>query len=124
MNDELKKEEVREERKEKGKVQNQFRLVVGKLESESLDEMVGVVNEGFSAGEVSRTDLVGYLLLNAKRLLSKAEIAKIRDQFFDERKALDNLMRDSEIEGRFPEELSKILKERFRLNAQDKKASG
>lgn len=123
-------EEELEERKEgefkvrdseKKKVQSQFRLVLGKEAVDALDDLVDFVNTGFVAGEVARADLAGYLFRNAKRLLSKGELTKIRTEFFDERKALENLIRDSEATGKLPDDIRRILKDQARLNSSDPK---
>lgn len=124
----MKREEI-EERKdgefngrdgEGKKAQSQFRLVLGKEAIDALDDLVDFVNTGFVAGEVTRADLAGYLFENAKRLLGKSELSKIRNEFFDERKALENLIRDSERVGRLPEELRRLLKDQTKLNVEVK----
>ena len=84
------------------KSQTQFRVVVGKEASDSLDEAVSFVNDGFAAGSVSRTDLASYLFRNAKKYIGKGELERIRNEFFDERLALEKLVRGQEAGGKFP----------------------
>jgi hypothetical protein len=109
------KEDINDEKKDKkGKEgQTQFRLVLTKESMEALDGLVSMVNDGFAAGYVSRSEFAGYLFKNASRFLSKSEIARIRAAFFDERRALDHLIRESESTGKLPEEIRKILKNQF-----------
>ena len=118
MNKEI--DEVKEEKKGK-EGQTQFRLVLTKDSMEALDVVVGLVNEGFTAGLVSRSDLAGYLFKNASRSLSKAELVKVRAAFFDERKALEHLIRESESTGKLPEELRKLLKNQYRFSIENQK---
>lgn len=98
--------------------QMQFRLVLGKDAIEALEQMVSVVNTGFTAGQVSKVDLATYLFKSAHRFLKKAEVLKIRNEFFDERVALKNLIRDSETSGKLPEDLVKMLKEQHKSSEE------
>ena len=111
--------ETKKLRRKSGRVLH--RLVLEKEPVEALDELVLKVNDGFTAGEVTRSDLAAYLLLNASRLLGKNEITKIRHAFFDERKALDHLLRESESSGQLPDEIRKLLKDQFRSSVESRK---
>lgn len=105
---------------ESSKPKVQFRIVVGKEASESLEAAVHIVNDGFLSGEVTKSDLATYLFRNAKRFLTKAELQKIRNEFFDDRKALEQLMQNSDSSGRLPEEFRKLLKDQYRSNFEIK----
>ena len=94
--------------------QNQFRLVLGREAIESLDEVVNFVNEGFHAGKVARASLAGFLFRNARRYLSKNDLSKLREECFDERLALDRLLKESEKSGELPEALRKMLRDQFK----------
>lgn len=119
---EEKKNETQDQRKKKAeKAQNQFRVVVGKEANDALDELVGIVNEGFTAGSVTKSGLATYLFKNAHRFLKKAEISKIRAEYFDERLALENLVRESEASGKLPDDLRKLLKEQHRASLENLK---
>jgi len=96
--------------------QKQFRLVLGRKAIEALDGLVDVVNDGFRSGSVSRVQLAGYLFENAKRFLTKSELVRLRQAFFDERKALEHVIRESESTGKLPEEIRKILQSQFRAS--------
>lgn len=124
MNDNMKdKKEEEEELKHKPKnsgSQNQFRLVLGREAIEALEASVLVVNDGFLAGSVSKSDLATYLFKNASRFLKPGEIIKIRNEFFDERKALEDLIRKSSESGQLPEELRKLLKDQYRSSVEAK----
>jgi len=98
--------------------QSQFRLVLGKDAIEALEQMVSVVNTGFTAGQVSKVDLATYLFKSAHRFLKKAEVLKIRNEFFDERIALKNLIRDSETSGKLPDDLVKMLKDQHKSSEE------
>jgi hypothetical protein len=102
------------------KIQTQFRLVVGMEANESLEAAVQLVNDGFLAGSVSKSDLATYFFKNASRFLKPAELVRIRNEFFDERKALEDLIRKSEESGGLPEELKKLLKDQYRSSVEDK----
>lgn len=97
-------------------VQKQFRLVLGRKAIEALDNLVAFVNDGFASGSVSRVQLAGYIFENAKRYLNKSELVKLRQAFFDERKALDQIIRESDSTGKLPEEIRKILQSQFRAS--------
>lgn len=103
------------------KTQTQFRVVVGKDASDALDGVVAIVNEGFTSGSVSRTDLASYLFKNAKRFIGKTELERIRNEFFDERLALEKLLRSSTTSGKLPDEIRKLLKDQFRNQPDEKK---
>jgi len=121
--EEEKKKQIEEQRKKRSdKAQNQFRIVVGKEANDALDGMVGQVNDGFTAGSVTKSDLATYLFKNAHRFLKKAEIVKIRTEYFDERLALENMVRESESSGKLPDDLRKLLKEQHRASLENLKA--
>jgi len=113
------KEELNNKPKNSGS-QNQFRLVLGREAIEALETSVLVVNDGFFAGSVSKSDLATYLFKNASRFLKPGEIIKIRNEFFDERKALEDLIRKSSESGQLPEELRKLLKDQYRSSVEAK----
>ena len=88
---------------------------------DSLNEAVQFVNDGFEAGHVTKTDLATYLFSNALRFLSKTEVSKIRDQFFDEETALKELVKSVSTSGGLPSEFTQLLKERFKSSSESKK---
>ena len=103
------------------KLQTQFRLVLGKEAIEALDASIASVNDGFAAGKVDRAELATYLFLNASRFLGKSELARIRNEFFDEDTALKNLVEESRAKGRIPDELRKLLRDKYRGRDEDRK---
>lgn len=105
---------------DKSKVQTQFRLVLGKEGMDALDEAVRFVNDGFEAGKVEKGDLATYLFKHASRLIGKAELIRIRNLFFDEKLALENLIRKSETSGKLPEEIRKLLRDQFRTSPEER----
>lgn len=125
----LKNEEEKEDKGSKNssknredKIQTQFRLVVGKDAVVALEELLSTVNNGFTAGSVTKSDLATYLFTNAHRFLKKAEIVKIRAEFFDERVALEHLIQSSESNGKLPEELRKLLRDQHRSSLESLKS--
>ena len=120
LDEELKREEESNDRrsiknsKEGERGQTQFRLVLDREAIGALEKVVETVNEGFGGGQVTKTNIASYLFRNAHKYLKKTEIDKIRSEFFDEKVALQNLIRKSEQEGTLPEELRKLLRDRYR----------
>jgi len=64
--------------------QRQERVTLSPSGVERLDRWVGVVSESYPGIQVSRTDLVNWLVDRHAERLSGTEVAAIRDAFFSE----------------------------------------
>lgn len=87
----------------------QFRVVIDNKANEALCRMVAKINDGFSAGAISKSDLANYIFSEFEELLNDSRIKEIRKLYFDEKKALEALMRKASGGDGLPQDLRAAL---------------
>jgi len=86
---------------------DQHRIMISKEVNTSVEQVVLMVNSGFEAGAVTKSDVANYILLNQIKLISDTDIRGIRAQHFDAKKALGAMLKSSED---LPEDVQKALR--------------
>jgi hypothetical protein len=100
----------------------QFRVVIDVVASESIGRMLQRINEGFSAGTVSRSQFANYLFTTFEKQLNEATIGEIRELYFDEMKALESLVRKASEGSPLPPEFREILLSHCGFDPKKKRA--
>lgn len=52
--------------------QDQYRFVITKEANQSIEQLVKIINSGFDAGAVTKSDVANYLLLKLSRFIELA----------------------------------------------------
>ena len=112
-----------ERRNEKDGPQEQYRVVVNRSSSESLERMLEQVTNGFEAGEVTKSDLTNWLIAKAVEGFGDFEVRTIRHLHFNEKKILASILKNSKTENDLPAELKKAIREHYGLSEPNKKFS-
>ena len=105
----------------KSQDQEQFRVVIDREASSNLDRMLHQVQDGFEAGEVTKSDIANWIIQAASESFGDHEVKIIRHLYFDERKILASLLKSSKSENLLPENLRKAIREIAGLNETAKK---
>lgn len=101
--------------------QEQFRIVINREANLVLEKIVDQVNEGLDSPDVNRSLLANYVFLNLAKYISESDIREIRSLYFDERKALLNIVKSVGAGEDLPEQLSRALKDYLQLSEPSKK---
>lgn len=129
---EFNKEEEREEGTKKGKPdqkskkpksaeEDQYRVVIQKESNDALEELVRRTNDGFEGGEVTKSDVVNFLISNHAKSFSDSDIKSLRLLHFDEKKVLRALLRKAGYDGDLPSEIKKVLREHLGISDSSKR---
>ena len=111
----------KENTEQKHGLQNQFRVVINKEAQLGLLAVIERVNNGFDGGEITKSDLVNWMLVNSTRFVSDADVKTLRSLHFDEKKMLGSLLRTAGDHGALPDEITKALREHFGVSDQGKR---
>lgn len=87
------------------------RITVTKEADKELDLRVTEVNDGFTAGRVSKQDLASWLIMNFKDLSGGEYIEKVRADFFNELARFKTLLKMAQQSGGLTPYIRKALKE-------------
>lgn len=86
-----------------------IRVIISSEASRLLDDLTDIVNEGFDAGKVSRSQVLNWLLKRFSRLAGDDEIAEIRAAHFDRIAYLEVLLKRAKSTGVLPPELNAVI---------------
>ncbi len=116
--------ELNKKGKEKKGTKGLYRVVISKEANKSLEEIVDLVNNDFSCGEITKSNVAEWILTSFKGSLPKADIKKIQESYIDEKKLLQDLLKGStNTNSDIPPEISKALKAHFGFSSKQKKVS-
>ena len=125
----MEKEEVVENkdqnhRNTKRNVQEQFRVVLGNKANESLERIVNQVNDGFHCGTITKSNVVDWLLTKLNGSVSPAEVRVLRELHIDEKKMLQDLLKESTTSGgSLPPGIQDALRKHFGFSGTVKRKS-
>lgn len=97
--------------KTENKDDNILRITITKEADKELEKLVVEVNDGFTAGRVSKQDVASWFFMNFKELCDNDYVDKIRTDFFNELARFRNLFKLAQQSGRITPEIRKALKE-------------
>lgn len=103
--------EKNEQIKTENKEENIVRITITKDAEKELDQAVVEVNDGFTAGRVSKQDLASWLVTNFKELCGGDYVEKVRADFFNELARFKSLLKLAQQSGGLTPEIKKALKE-------------
>lgn len=130
MNLKKKKREKKERRQEKQETKakklkstedDQYRVVIQKESNDALEELVRKTNDGFEGGEVTKSDVVNFLISNHAKSFSDSDVKNLRLLHFDEKKVLRALLRKAGDDGDLPSEIKKVLREHLGISDSSKR---
>ena len=116
----IKNEEKTEAKSEK-EIQEQVRVVINKEASDALESMLTKVTDGFEAGTITKSDLANWLIMITKESFGDSEVRTLRQLYFDERKILAALLRDSKDQNNIPESLKRAIRDHYGLSDHGKR---
>lgn len=123
MESESNKERETERKKGKSENQEQYRIVVSKETSEALEKMLSKSITDFIAGEINKSDIANWIILNAVPTFNENDVKSIQKLHFDERKILGALLKDSKKENKIPEILRKAIRDFYGVSETPKRKS-
>jgi len=97
--------------KQESKDDNILRITVTKEADRELEQVVAEINNGFTAGRVSKQDVASWFLMNFKELCDCDYVGKIRADFFNELTRFKNLLKLAQQAGGLTPEIRKELRE-------------
>ena len=118
QNTETKKENSK---KRKSSDDDQYRVVISSEVNGALENLVKRANDGFEGGEIAKSDVANFVLLNSWKSFSETDVKSLRALNFDEKKMLKSILKQSGNEGELPEHLKKALREHYGLPENSKK---
>ncbi len=99
-----------------------YRVVINNKAQEALELMLLRANDNFSGGEITKSDLTNWLLIQKVKSFSDSEVKIIRSLHFDDRKAMAKVLKSYDNGEDIPENLKEAL--RLHLGfAEEKKRS-
>ncbi len=93
----------------------QYRVVITKEASKILENLLAKVRNGFDNGDINKSDIANFIILDAEKTFSESGIRTLRTLHFDEKKMLAAILKTSRIDGELPEPLRKAVREHFGL---------
>jgi hypothetical protein len=90
---------------------------------DALCRIIERINDGFSAGKVSRMQALSWLILYNEQNLSDSVILQIRADHYDEITMLEAILRQAKTAGKLPQELRGFLHKQMGLEETMKKKS-
>jgi hypothetical protein len=108
-------------KKRKSNDEDQYRVVISSEVNGALENLVKRANDGFDGGEIAKSDIANFVLLNSWKSFSDADVKNLRALHFDEKKILRSILKQSGDEGELPEHLKKALREHYGLPENSKK---
>lgn len=120
----MKNENV-EKKNEKSKTETgtgtQCRVVITKEANQELENLVEKIKEGNETVEITKSDVANYVFGNLNKVLSEADIKALKNIYFDERKVLQNLLKQSQEGAELPLEIKKMVRDLYGLGEQSKR---
>ena len=83
--------------------------------------LVEKANDGFSSGEITKSDIVNFVFSNLKFALSESEIRELRSIHFDATSTLQSLLRSVRRGEELPEGFKNGVRELFNVPGKDRK---
>ncbi|MGK5089409.1 hypothetical protein WDW86_17805 [Bdellovibrionota bacterium FG-2] len=105
----------------KSGLQDQYRVVINKEAQLALMALVERVNSGFEGGEITKSDIVNWMLVHSMRFVTDADVKALRSLYFDEKKMLGSLLRNAGEQGALPDEIKKVLRDYYNITEGSKK---
>lgn len=102
---------------------DQCRVVISVEANGIVEKMVGIVNDGFSAGLITKSDVANYVFVNLEKYLNDSDFKNLRSIHFDDKKVLASILKNVDGENDLPEEIKKALREHYGITEKDKKRS-
>jgi len=111
-------------RNKKRNVQEQFRVILGNKANESLEKIVHQVNDNFQCGTITKSNVVDWLLTKLNGSISPAEVRGLRELHIDEKKMLQDLLKESTMTGEnLPPDIRGVLRKHFGFSGTGKRKS-
>lgn len=73
--------------------------------------------------EITKSDIANYVFMNLQKVLTDFDLKTLRNMYFDERKVLQGLLKQSTDGTELPLEIKKMVREYYGLSERDKKRS-
>ena len=99
----------------------QCRVVITKEANQELENLVDKIKEGNETVEITKSDVANYVFGNLNKVLSEADIKQLKNIYFDERKVLQNLLKQSQDGAELPLEIKKMVRDLYGLGEQSKR---
>ncbi len=99
----------------------QCRVVITKEANQELENLVDKIKEGNDTVEITKSDVANYVFGNLNKVLSEADIKALKNIYFDERKVLQNLLKQSHDGAELPLEIKKMVRDLYGLGEQSKR---
>ena len=96
-------------------------MVIHQEAQTALTEILERVNKGFIGGEITKSDLVNWMLTHSRRFMTGANIKSLKNLHFDEKKVLSFLMKNEGKESELPEEINKAIREYYGISDRERK---
>lgn len=90
---------------------------------EAVAKITNRVNDGFFAGQITRSQVASWALINQAACLSEQDIRDIHAQHFDEVAMLEALLKRAKGSGEVSPELRALLQKQMGLPAMPKKSA-
>ncbi len=100
---------------------DKHRVIISKEAKRALDEILTRANDGFDAGDISKSDVVEMLIFNASKYITDSEINELRVQHFDEVKVLAAILKGVAKGDQVPEALKVQLRNQYGLTESHKR---
>jgi hypothetical protein len=107
------KDKIQNPETENSKPKDIHRIIISKDAKLALDDLLKKSNEGFDAGEISKSDIVNMLLINAPKYMTDADIKNLRALHFDEAKVLAAMLKGVAQGEQLPETLKSALRTQY-----------
>lgn len=108
-------------KKRKSSDEDQYRVVISSEVNGALENLVKRVNDGFDGGEIAKSDVANFMIVNSWKSFSDSDVKTLRALHFDEKKMLRSILKQSGNEGDLPEHIKKALREHYGLPENSKK---
>lgn len=84
-------------------------------------DLTHMIDRYCSAKTITKSDLVNWMLVQSKRLVTDADVKTLRNLHFDERKILGTMLKASSGGGELPEEIKKAVRDYYGLSDGSKR---
>lgn len=105
------------------KDEKQFRVVITEESNQELENLLIKIKDDNETIEISKSDIANYMFKNLNELLSDADLKVLKNLYFDERKVLQSLLKQSQGKNELPLEIKKMVRDYYGLNEREKKRS-
>ena len=101
----------------------QHRVIITKEANQELETILEKIKDGNIMVEITKSDIANYVFMNLQKVLTDVDVKTLRNIYFDERKVLQGLLKQSTDGVDLPSEIKKMVREYYGLNERDKKRS-